>query len=209
MPALSILKINEIFWSFQGEGLRFGIPSVFIRLSGCSCGCPYCDTKNSWENGKPMKVEEITALAKSFKAKAPLSQIVITGGEPLEQDISSLINRLKEDGYFLAIETNGLHYQNIPIDWWAVSPKDVADYYITPQLVNKISEIKLVVNQNLTPAKVKKVRQQIPHVPIFLQPDGTNSHKFKDTVRLYETCQEQGIEGIRAGMQLHTIYNVR
>ncbi len=54
-------RINEIFWSAQGEGLRSGVPSVFVRLAGCTLGCPYCDTRRAWERGRERTVEDVVA----------------------------------------------------------------------------------------------------------------------------------------------------
>lgn len=211
MPQPSTLKINEIFWSFQGEGARLGFSSIFIRLSGCSYGCPYCDTKDSWQKGTEHEIDEILSRVDRVKASYGQPQVVITGGEPLEQDISALVSHLKQKGYFIAIETNGGHFQDIPIDWWTVSPKDVAQYLIHQDLYIKACEVKLVVNDNLTSDIVHQVRGVIPSAPIFLQPDGSiksNRERFEKTFLLFRECQEMGIENVRAGIQLHKIYNV-
>jgi len=144
MPEHSILKVNEIFWSFQGEGARLGFPSIFLRLAGCKLGCPYCDTKDSWETGNHMQTNEIITKIDNFKNKYPASQIVITGGEPLEQNLSELVMALKNRKYFLAIETNGMLFQDLILDWWAVSPKDVSNYFINGDLFNKINVLKLL-----------------------------------------------------------------
>ena len=132
------MKIKEIFWSLQGEGLRIGFPSVFLRMAGCNLKCPFCDTKGSWENGRDMAIHKIIKDIDKYRKKYPQSQVVITGGEPLEQDLSPLVDVLKKKNYFISIETNGLHFQELAIDWWTVSPKDVADYFIHQELVKKI-----------------------------------------------------------------------
>jgi 7-carboxy-7-deazaguanine synthase len=212
MQGPSILKINEIFWSFQGEGLRVGVSSVFLRLAGCSVQCPYCDTKDSWESdaGASVSIEEILSEIEKYKKQYPQSQVVITGGEPLEQDLSEITAALKKKNYFLSIETNGIHSQDIPIDWWTVSPKDVTDYFIHQELLNKTNEIKLVVNKNLTMDVIKRTRSLVPvSVPIFLQPEANDKDRYINTFSLFRQCQEENLENTRAGIQLHKVYNVR
>ena len=208
MPELSILKINEISWSFQGEGLRTGFPSVFLRMAGCNLKCPFCDTKGSWENGRDMAIYKIIADIDKYRKKYPQSQVVITGGEPLEQDLSQLVDVLKKKNYFISIETNGLHFQELAIDWWTVSPKDGADYFIHKGLVKKIDEIKLIVNRNLTLDMIKRIREIVEGIPIFLQPNGYDKDRYKNTFFLFQRCQEEGIKDIRPGIQQHKVYNV-
>jgi organic radical activating enzyme len=212
MPEPSILKINEIFWSFQGEGLRFGVPSVFLRLAGCSFHCPYCDTKTSWDNknGSSLSIEEILSKIEKHMKKYPQSQVVITGGEPLEQDLSEITATLKKKNHFLSIETNGVYFQDLPIDWWTVSPKDVSDYDIHKDLLKKINEVKLIVNKNLTIDVIKRIRSLLPHlIPIFLQPETNDKQRYENTFSLFCQCQEEKLENVRAGIQLHKIYSVR
>jgi len=157
-----------------------------------------------------MTAAEIMGEMNRVKKSYPRSQAVITGGEPLEQDISGLVAELKRSDYFISIETNGMHFQDIPVDWWTVSPKDAGGFFIHPGLVenNRIHEIKLVVNENLALGVIKKIRGQVGGVPIYLQPEGSDADRWKNTFSLFRRCQEEGIEGIRAGVQLHKIYRV-
>jgi 7-carboxy-7-deazaguanine synthase len=215
MPEPSILKINEIFWSFQGEGLRCGEPSIFIRLAGCSLRCPYCDTTGSWDSGKDRSIPEIMEQISPLLSQYPLSQIVITGGEPLEQDLAPLTNALKKRDLFISIETNGFHFKaefkdknRLPIDWWTVSPKDVSRYYVHPTLAALANEIKLIANRNLTLETIRKIRSQIPSTPIFLQPDATDPHRFQTVFNLFRLCQHSSLPSIRPGIQLHKVYDV-
>jgi organic radical activating enzyme len=212
MPGPSILKINEIFWSFQGEGLRVGVPSVFLRFAGCSVQCPYCDSKDSWksEAGASVSIEEILSEIEKHQKKYPQSQVVITGGEPLEQELSEITTALKKKNNFLSIETNGIHFQDLPIDWWTISPKDVTDYFIHEDLLKKINEIKLVVNKSLTIDVIKRTRSIVPvSVPIFLQPEANDNNRYVNTFSLFQQCQEEQLENIRCGIQLHKIYEVK
>ena len=212
MQGPSILKINEIFWSFQGEGLRVGIPSVFLRFAGCSVQCPYCDSKDSWKSdaGASLSIEKIISEIEKHKKKYPQSQVVITGGEPLEQDLSEITKAVKKKNNFLSIETNGVHFQDLPIDWWTVSPKDVTDYFIHRDVLKKTNEIKLVVNKSLTIDVIKRTRLMVPvSVPIFLQPEADDKNRYVNTFSLFQQCQEEKLENTRAGIQLHKIYNVK
>lgn len=113
------LNISEIFYSIQGEGVWTGTPMVFVRLAGCSMGCDFCDTKYSWNNGQEMIVEKILGEIKEFKS----NRVCITGGEPLEQDVSTLIFILNEAGYKTHLETNGAWKIPGGFDWITVSPK--------------------------------------------------------------------------------------
>jgi 7-carboxy-7-deazaguanine synthase len=212
MPEPSILKINEIFWSFQGEGLRVGIPSVFLRFAGCSVQCPYCDSKDSWKSdaGASVSIGEILSEIEKHQKKYPQSQVVITGGEPLEQELSEITTALKKKNNFLSIETNGIHFQDLPIDWWTISPKDVTDYFIHEDLLKKINEIKLVVNKSLTIDVIKRTRSIVPvSVPIFLQPEANDNNRYVNTFSLFQQCQEEQLENIRCGIQLHKVYEVK
>jgi len=103
--SLSAVKVCEIFASIQGEGLRVGEPSVFLRLSGCNLKCVMCDTRYSWNEGKELSYDEILERIASFGLKS----VVITGGEPLLQrkSLLGLVKLLNENGFTLSIETNG------------------------------------------------------------------------------------------------------
>jgi len=209
MPEHSILKINDIFWSFQGEGVRMGRSSVFIRLAGCSMNCTYCDTKESWGAGISVPLERIVEKIGAYMAVYPDSQVVITGGEPLEQDISQFVNVLQEMELFVSIETNGSRYQGLPINWWTVSPKHANGFGIHPALVNKINEIKLVTVPQLTPDIVRNIRNQVPNVPIFLQPESGDQDRYQNTFDMFSRCQKARLDNIRCGLQMHKIYNVK
>ncbi|ADN35381.1 Radical SAM domain protein [Methanolacinia petrolearia DSM 11571] len=101
------MKVFEIFPSIQGEGPYQGIPSAFIRLSGCNLRCRWCDTPKTQDgsSSEEMTVDEVFGQVK----KLGLSHVCITGGEPLIQqdELLSLLKDLHEDGYIVEIETNG------------------------------------------------------------------------------------------------------
>lgn len=103
------IKINEIFFSIQGEGNKIGIPTIFIRFSGCNLDCNYCDTYH--QKGDMMSVDKILEEIKKY----PVKEVCITGGEPLIQltPLKLLILKLKQQGYIITLETNGTFYDEI------------------------------------------------------------------------------------------------
>ena len=115
--------ISEIFYSVQGEGSLVGVPSVFIRTSGCNLRCAWCDTPYaSWKpEGQEMSVEEILATVSQY----PTRFCVVTGGEPMiAKDIQILLQRLREAGKHITIETAGTIPPNgIACDLASLSPK--------------------------------------------------------------------------------------
>ena len=98
------IKVNEIFFSIQGESTWAGEPCVFIRLTGCNLRCSYCDTTYAYDEGPFMDIEEIVDRINGFEC----SLVEVTGGEPLLQDETpKLITTLLDLGYTVLIETNG------------------------------------------------------------------------------------------------------
>lgn len=130
-------KINEIFYSLQGEGFWTGTPSIFIRFSGCNLQCAFCDTLH--EEGKMMSEEEILSITKSFPAK----HVVLTGGEPSLFVKETLLEKLHAQEKFIAIETNGTHELPKGIDWITLSPKKDFQHKATP-ILKHCDELKIV-----------------------------------------------------------------
>jgi organic radical activating enzyme len=133
-------KINEIFYSIQGEGFNVGRPAVFIRFYGCNLKCPFCDTPNLTFN--EMTVDEIEERIKQIVPDNKYPMIVLTGGEPLLQlnNNHTLIDKLSN--YVIAIETNGTIVPNFEgLNWITVSPKVNSICKI-----KKANELKLLVN---------------------------------------------------------------
>ena len=99
-----MLKINEIFYSIQGESSYSGMPCVFIRLTYCNLRCSYCDTEYAFYEGKDMNIENILQKVKSYNCKL----VEVTGGEPLLQKKSiDLMEKLIEKNYTVMLETSG------------------------------------------------------------------------------------------------------
>lgn len=100
-----MLKLNEIFYSIQGESTAAGRPCIFIRLTGCKLRCTYCDTKYSYFEGSDHTIEEILAKIAHY----PCRLVEVTGGEPLEQEETpALLSALRQKGYEVLLETDGV-----------------------------------------------------------------------------------------------------
>ncbi len=98
------LRITEIFYSLQGESSLVGLPTVFIRLTGCPLRCGYCDTTYSFTGGEWQSIDSIVATVKQFKTH----YVCVTGGEPLAQkNCAELLCRLCDEGYQVSLETSG------------------------------------------------------------------------------------------------------
>jgi 7-carboxy-7-deazaguanine synthase len=98
------LRLTEIFFSLQGEASRAGLPTVFVRLTGCPLRCVWCDTTYSFTGGAPASIESVLAEV----AKYPAHQVCVTGGEPLAQkECLPLLNALCDAGYDVSLETSG------------------------------------------------------------------------------------------------------
>ncbi|MCD8179389.1 MAG: 7-carboxy-7-deazaguanine synthase QueE [Tannerellaceae bacterium] len=118
-------KINEIFYSIQGEGYHTGTPAVFVRFSGCNLACDFCDTQHA--DGRLMSEAEIVSEVENYPAK----HVVLTGGEPGLYITESLIQLLKGAGKYIQIETNGTVALPAGIDWVTCSPKEGGELHVT------------------------------------------------------------------------------
>lgn len=193
------MRVNEIFYSLQGEGLHTGTPAVFLRLSGCNLKCPFCDTKH--ESFTEMTEKQIVEQVSAF----PSRTIVITGGEPMLQLTATLTQLLHNAGFAIHIETNGsrLIPEGAEIDWITCSPKDGGKV-----IIQRIDELKVVYmgkeyNQDMAQY------DDMPATEYRLQPLDTGDEAQNLTVR------QQTIDYILANpkwklsLQTHKILNVR
>lgn len=147
-------KINEIFYSLQGEGYYTGTPAIFIRFSGCNLKCSFCDTLH--EDGHWMTDGEIVEEVKKY----PAVTVILTGGEPSLSIDRKFVDLLHRAGKYVCIETNGTRPLPDNIDWVTCSPKQGAKLEIT-----RMDEVKVVYEgQDIT------VYEQLPAGHFFLQP---------------------------------------
>ena len=143
------LIVNEIFYSIQGESLSIGIPTIFIRLTGCPLRCSYCDTEYAFTEGKKMSFDEIITSIKKYNCK----NITITGGEPLSQKNTLLFLDKISSLYEVSLETsNALSIKDVKKDITIIldiktpesneSDKNIIDNY---KYLKKTDQIKFVV----------------------------------------------------------------
>lgn len=174
------MKINEIFYSLQGEGYWTGTPAVFVRFSGCNLKCPFCDTDH--QNGRHYTTEEVISKIQKYPAR----HIIFTGGEPTLQLSRDLVERLHTLGKFLHIETNGSirlsdDIEN-NIDWITVSPKDA------PIKIQRIDELKALYHgEGQYMAALDSIRTANPDCR-YLQPCDVNNPQENSRI-LSETIE--------------------
>ncbi len=134
-------RIVEIFASLQGEGYNTGMPSVFIRLGKCNLACPWCDT--NYHQFTMMPLHDILETVANYQVR----NIIITGGEPtIQPQIDVLLTALKAEGYFLALESNGLLPAPKAIDYVAVSPKAMYAEKYRQNHIKQADEVRIVVD---------------------------------------------------------------
>lgn len=209
MPQPRILKITEIFSSIQGEGLRQGEPTLFIRFAGCNLKCSFCDTKYAWKQGHPYSVSQVLDEIKKKKQTYPAQWICITGGEPLVQNIADLVRKLKQEGFKIQVETNGTLYRTLPVDWYSVSPKP-NEYDCRPEYRKKTMEVKIVVTQNLDLESIRRLRKTFPEkTPLLLQPQSNRKWSMELGIKLLEQSLRAGVQNIRLSVQLHKIFGLK
>ena len=120
-------RVNEIFYSLQGEGHNTGRAAVFVRFAGCNLKCSFCDTE--FTQYEELTTEELLAQIANVYHPTPNTQhpssplVILTGGEPTLQVDESFIDRLHEAGYEVAMESNGTHMPPSNLDWLTISPK--------------------------------------------------------------------------------------
>lgn len=201
------IKISEIFYSIQGEGLLAGRPSVFIRLAGCPLRCKFCDTSYALDSsaGKKMTIAEIKKQVKKYKPK----YIVITGGEPMiSPDLPLLCKSLKN--CHITIETSGIKFlPRLKCNLMSISPKlsnaylkksDKKRYLRIDQLKKLIKEynyqFKFVVEKAKDIAEVKqiiKVLKIIDCSKVLLMPQAKNLSQYLNRSPLAaRLCKESG-----------------
>ncbi|MEM2938374.1 MAG: radical SAM protein [Thermoplasmata archaeon] len=201
------MKVNEIFYSIQGEGVYIGIPMVFVRFTGCNLRCSWCDTKYAWEEGKEMKIDEILAEIKKYKT----NWVCITGGEPLlQEDIYKFIDRLLNMGYKILLETNGsITLENLPcednliVDMDIKTPSSGMSKFMdlsNLEILGPKDTVKFVIANQEDYAFFKEfIKNNEIKGEIILQPEGNKNLKW-----LVEKVLEDQLN-VRVLPQLHKI----
>lgn len=194
-----MMRVNEIFYSLQGEGFNTGMPAVFIRFSGCNLQCPFCDTQH--QDGKEMTEGDIIEEVSRYKANL----VVVTGGEPALQLTESLVEMLHLLGKTVAVETNGTIELPENVDWITLSPKDMFLGEKAKPVLNYADELKLVFDGENGPKFYGNIN--VKHR--FLQPcDTGDAEKNKEIIKkTIEFCKEN--PEWRLSLQTHKILNIR
>lgn len=201
------MKINEIFYSIQGEGRWSGLPNIFIRATGCNLRCSYCDTKYAYNEGKEFTVENIIQTIDKY----PCKYVCITGGEPLEQkENKNLIEKLLGKKYDICIETNGSQpIQNLPNNNELLISLDIKCpssnmnekmIFENISLLKEKDQLKFVIQNKYDYNYAKKTLQKYkPCCPVFFQPVwGTNPKNLAGWII------KDGLN-VKLGLQLHKI----
>ena len=203
------LKITEVFASVQGEGLRQGEPTIFVRFSGCNLHCSFCDTKYAWTGGKERTRDEVMAEVRGLRNDFPAAWVCLTGGEPLLQDISGLVRDLKKEGLQVQAETNGTVDRLLAVDWYTVSPKP-PEYAVERRFLKTAREVKLVVSRGMSLAIVRGVRKEFPPgTPIFLQPESNRRPGAAKAMEILQQGLKEGLENLRVSAQLHKVLGIQ
>ncbi|AFI86385.1 7-carboxy-7-deazaguanine synthase QueE [Aggregatibacter actinomycetemcomitans] len=178
MPSYNIV---EIFESLQGEGFNTGMPCIFVRFGKCNLTCPWCDTNyNQFER---MTLAQVMEEVRSFSSK----NIIITGGEPtIVPNIEILLEQMKSEGYFLAIETNGLKPIPPQIDYIATSPKRLYPNKYERRCIDFAHEVRIVADENVM-AFCELIEDKIRAERYYLSPCEINGK-----MNLLETITQLG-----------------
>lgn len=181
------MKVNEIFYSLQGEGHWAGTPAVFVRLSGCNRRCAFCDTNH--KAFTEMSEDEIAARVEEVGQGAPI--VVFTGGEPSIQLTESLVDKVKQNGHAAHIETNGSRPVPANLDWVTCSPKT------PPYALSRVDELKVVYEGQ----DVESIAKLFETTEMSLQPcSGKNVAETVDYVKAHPHW--------RLSLQLHKLIGI-
>ena len=193
-----MLRVNEIFYSIQGEGRNAGRAAVFIRFSGCNIRCPFCDTKH--QKGKEMSDLEIINQI----AEYPCRFVILTGGEPTLYIDADFVDKLHHKGYEVAIETNGTNIVPANVDFVTLSPKFefVKNSNIKQLVCNELKVIFNSVNNmdayNVITAKYKYIQ------PCDTGDDDTNQMHIVNAIKFVQDNPDW-----RLSLQLQKILSIR
>ena len=169
------LPVMESFYTIQGEGFYQGRAAYFIRLGGCDVGCVWCDVKESWDASKHPKVN-IDELVKQVKS-TPAELVVVTGGEPLLHNLTTLTNKLQAAGLQTNIETSGSSPLSGSWDWICLSPKKFKAPL--PEVVPFANELKIIVFNKTDFKWAEEFAAQVSiNCKLYLQPEWSKSEEI-------------------------------
>ncbi|MDP9052832.1 MAG: 7-carboxy-7-deazaguanine synthase QueE [Acidobacteriota bacterium] len=206
------MRIAEIFYSVQGEGSLVGVPSVFVRTTGCNLRCAWCDTPyTSWHpEGEELPVDEIERRVAAFPSAR---HVVLTGGEPmLATGIVELSQRLRERGMHITIETAGTVFAEAACDLMSISPKlsnstpegVFAEHHeklrIQPDTLKRLiagyaCQLKFVIACERDVDEAREVIARVAANPetVILMPEGVSADVLRERgIWLAELCKQYG-----------------
>ncbi|MFZ4504543.1 MAG: 7-carboxy-7-deazaguanine synthase QueE [Methylovulum sp.] len=189
------MLINEQFYSIQTEGYFAGTPADFIRLQGCSVGCTWCDTKHSWSSKKGVE-KSVAEIIGDLKSIGISNHVIITGGEPLEQDLSELILALISGGYFIAIETSGTEPLQEGINWITCSPKNFKKKTLD-SVLSFADELKFIYTDESDEEFIMNSLRKTGAKHAYIQPNYDNQEATQKAV---EYCKKTGF---KLSLQMH------
>lgn len=215
--------INDLFYTIQGEGLQTGTPAVFLRLHGCNVGCPFCDTKETWEFDPMQEVATIeAACAEPYTYTWQTAQtiashitahwlrakwVVVTGGEPALYPLTELVEALHNINLRAAIETSGTANGHVGagFDWVTVSPKInmPSRLPILPEAMAEADEIKHVVGRSQDIDQLDELLAAFDlKAAICLQPMSQNQRATELAIEIVKQ------RGWRLSLQTHKFINI-
>lgn len=196
-------ELVEIFESLQGEGRNTGRPCVFVRFAGCNLACPWCDTEVTGRFS--LELDELAGEIKSFRARS----VVLTGGEPtIVSGMPELIAELKREGFWVAVETNGLNAAQWLqfADYVAVSPKaEFESLYDRPETLIEADEVRIVASSENVVGFCRKMRQRISARDYYVSPCDRDGEIDFATAKAVLS----GLDGWSLSVQLHKILGFR
>ena len=191
----------EHFYTIQGEGVHQGKAAYFIRLGGCDVGCVWCDVKESWNRDNHPLID-VSHLVKLVKA-TPAQIVVITGGEPLLHNLTTLTDSLRKEGLRTHIETSGSSPLSGTWDWITLSPKK----FKAPleEILPLANELKTVVFNKSDFAWAESWAAKVsPECRLFLQPEWDKAAQITPLVIEYVKAHPQW----QLSLQIHKYINV-
>ena len=163
-------RVNDIFYSLQGEGHNTGRAAVFIRFAGCNLRCSFCDTE--FDTYREMTAEEIVASINTYSARF----VVLTGGEPTLQVDEAFVDLLHQHGFEVAMESNGTRPAPKNLDWLTVSPKISGEKWKVESGWRLPDEVKVVFDEDTVPETYLPSPSTLSLSPIlYLQPGDTGN----------------------------------
>ena len=201
------MKINEVFYSIQGEGKWMGLPNIFIRTTGCNLRCSFCDTTYAYKDGGEMSIETIVNDIQKY----PCKYVCITGGEPLiQEETVQLIDTLLQEGYVICLETNGsIDIKNLVRKKSLMISLDIkcpSSNMYEKMIFSNLAcltfndQLKFIIQDRIDYEYAKKIiKKYKPRCTIFFQPVwGTNLKELSSWIL------HDGLD-VRIGLQMHKI----